>query len=316
MYSQLWFDLSLTPAVIAPNLGNDWWIAMMAEFNTTTGKHNEPLDSAKPTGASPGRMGVETPALTAALLKMVSNLPGAVGATVSCRDGAGWTVAAHWGCGADLARLQSVENSGPIVDAVVKPVIPDDVWTDTRWPRLDRPRLRTDRSTDRLRSVSGVAALRVISEIGGFVVLAVALNNSDGVEALQVLLRHEPMVADAVMMRQVSIDNQRRTDDVLELLQSRATIEQAKGIVMGLCGCAADRAWTVLQDTSSQLNVKVRNLSIALIELRAGVPARQPADPRRRIIPTEKDREAAVLLWAFLAEEAPLKPVACGTDSP
>ena len=86
---------------------------------------------------------------------------------------------------------------------------------------------------------------------------------------------------------------------MLAVLQSRGAIEQAKGVIMGSLRCDAEAAWSTLRRASHESNVKLRELAVALVEHVGGVPAEQPA-VSAPIVPDERARRAAGLLWAVL----------------
>lgn len=88
-------------------------------------------------------------------------------------------------------------------------------------------------------------------------------------------------------------------NQMLDLLQSRAALEEAKGIVIALRRCEPEEAWTTLRRASQESNVKVRELAVALVELLAGAPAPQP-DGERTIRPGAAAREAAERLLRVL----------------
>ncbi|MFS2168601.1 ANTAR domain-containing protein, partial [Variovorax sp. Varisp62] len=48
-------------------------------------------------------------------------------------------------------------------------------------------------------------------------------------------------------------------------MDSRATIEQAKGIIMATQRCTADQAFTVLTNLSQQRNFKLNQIAAALV---------------------------------------------------
>jgi AmiR/NasT family two-component response regulator len=52
----------------------------------------------------------------------------------------------------------------------------------------------------------------------------------------------------------------------LDLPQTRAVIEQAKGIVMATYRCGPDEAFTLLRSASQRANVKVHVLAAQLVE--------------------------------------------------
>jgi AmiR/NasT family two-component response regulator len=53
-----------------------------------------------------------------------------------------------------------------------------------------------------------------------------------------------------------------------EAMESRATIEQAKGIIMGSTGCDPDAAFTVLIEQSQHQNRKLREVAEELVRSR------------------------------------------------
>jgi GAF domain-containing protein len=65
-----------------------------------------------------------------------------------------------------------------------------------------------------------------------------------------------------------------------EAMKSRATIEQAKGILMGAQRCGPDEAFDLLTRASQRENVKLREIARRIVERAAGEPAvRSPAQP-------------------------------------
>ncbi|WP_053725820.1 ANTAR domain-containing protein [Streptomyces sp. WM6378] len=72
------------------------------------------------------------------------------------------------------------------------------------------------------------------------------------------------------------------TAEVLELrlqcaqlrraLDSRAAIDQARGMVMALAPCSCGKAWDVLVDVSQHSNVKLRDVATALVATSEGEP--------------------------------------------
>jgi AmiR/NasT family two-component response regulator len=244
--------------------------------------------------------------LSRLLAELVRGTPAAVGAALTVREHGttGRVLAAH-GPSAVLASLQIEHTGGPIVTAAdtTDPVITDDLWADERWPRLTLAAVRAHRpdAFEALRAVRAVVAVPTV-EADGTVVLSVALTAPLAAEALPELRRHEHLAVAAVAVLEASRDDRQRAETALEMLQSRAAIDQAKGAVMALRRCTPDRAWQVLRDTSVQLNVKLRNLAVALVEHLAGAPAEQPDEPARAIRPSARDREAAEVLWHTLTE--------------
>jgi AmiR/NasT family two-component response regulator len=58
-------------------------------------------------------------------------------------------------------------------------------------------------------------------------------------------------------------------------MQSRAVIEQAKGIIMGERRCTADEAFRLIRKVSQDSNRKLRDVAAALVE-QAGRSPRSP----------------------------------------
>lgn len=56
-----------------------------------------------------------------------------------------------------------------------------------------------------------------------------------------------------------------RVDNMLAAMESRAVIEQAKGIVMATQGCSPDAAFEVLVRTSQQRNTKLREVAAEIV---------------------------------------------------
>jgi AmiR/NasT family two-component response regulator len=55
-------------------------------------------------------------------------------------------------------------------------------------------------------------------------------------------------------------------------MESRAVIEQAKGIIIGERRCTADEAFAVLTKVSQDSNRKVRDVAAALVARTQGIP--------------------------------------------
>ena len=81
-----------------------------------------------------------------------------------------------------------------------------------------------------------------------------------------------------------------------QALESRAVIDQARGMVMALAPCSSERAWDLLVDLSQHCNVKLRDVAVALVattkdealpepirrELRRALQRLHVAEPERR----------------------------------
>ncbi|EOD63024.1 ANTAR domain-containing protein [Amycolatopsis vancoresmycina] len=238
---------------------------------------------------------VATPLLEELLARIAADVPGTLGAAVSVHPrGSTMHTAATYGLAAAFVPAQLAGFGGPVQVAVTTgaPVVTADVFADDRWPALTLTGL-LDRHPEFAADwprVRGVAALPATWDSEGLLVLSVTLNRPATEETVNVLRRHERLAAMALVVAEAARPD--RTEQMLDLLQSRAALEEAKGIVIALRRCDPDEAWSTLRRASQEFNVKVRELAVALVELLAGAPAPQP-DGDRTITPGPAARRAA-----------------------
>ena len=64
-------------------------------------------------------------------------------------------------------------------------------------------------------------------------------------------------------------------------LETRAVIDQARGMVMALAPCTGDRAWELLVGVSQHCNIKLRTVAAALVATAEDKPL--PADIQREL---------------------------------
>ncbi|VVJ21472.1 Uncharacterised protein [Amycolatopsis camponoti] len=244
------------------------------------------------------------------LARIAADVPGAVGAAVSQhQQGTPLRVAATHGLAAAFvpAQLDGLGGPVPTADRTGQPVVTADVFADERWPSLTLSGLieRHPELAAGWARVRGVAALPAWDAEDGFV-LSVALDRPATEETVQVLRRYERLTALALVLAEAARPD--RTEQVLDLLQSRAALEEAKGIVIALRRCDPEEAWETLRRASQQFNVKVRELAVALVELLAGAPAPQPGGDRT-IRPGLAARAAAEQVLRAFEGEAELTGV-------
>lgn len=227
------------------------------------------------------------------------DLPRAVGLTVAQfgrqgRDGV--TVLASRGLGRDFIEAQVRAGDGPVMAAVEfqVPVLSPDLHHDDRWPAL----LRDSAQDPVWRQFRGAAAVPGFWHADDTVVLAAALEGPADAATIIALIGYEQLVAAAMVTAAAQDDAD--LGDMLAVLQSRGSIEQAKGVIMGLLRCDADTAWNTLRQASHESNVKLRVLAVALVEHIGGVPAEQPSLDTP-IVADEPARRAARLLWEVLS---------------
>ena len=58
---------------------------------------------------------------------------------------------------------------------------------------------------------------------------------------------------------------EKKTEQVVEAMEYRAVIEQAKGIIMFRMGCSDAEAFAVLRDTSQRFNRKLRDIAALIV---------------------------------------------------
>jgi ANTAR domain len=240
------------------------------------------------------------------LERMQSDLLDALGLTITIhykRHDEEPSVLAALGIGADLVNAQLSGLGGPVPDAFAHqvPVLSLDLWTDDRWPELTLAAM-ADRAPQRETSweqVHGAAAVPGAWADDGTVVVSCTLSRPASAATVASLFNYEQLVSAALIT--TAAENATAIADIITVLQSRGAIEQAKGALMGLVRCDAERAWRMLRRGSQEFNVKLRELAVALIEHISGAPAEQP-DTGAPITPDDRTREAARLMWAALSE--------------
>lgn len=232
------------------------------------------------------------------------DLPEAVGLAVSMHSKTGgMAVLAARGMGAEYLHAQASGLGGPVTTAVEHqvPVLSLDLWSDDRWPALTAEALRAylQDDVDAPRRVRGAAAVPGVWRADETVALSCLLSGTADAATIATLMGYEQLVTAALVTRAAAEDGT-EIADMLAVLQSRGAIEQAKGAIMGSLRCDAETAWTMLRRASHESNVRLRVLAVALVEHIGGGPAEQPA-AGVPIVPDERARRAARLLWAVLS---------------
>ncbi|MGW5723742.1 ANTAR domain-containing protein [Amycolatopsis sp. NPDC003865] len=238
-----------------------------------------------------------TELLEALLERITGELPGCLGAglTVGRGDRAPRVLAAA-GVAGGLLPL-SLAHGGPVAVAAATgdPVATDDLGADGRWPGLTRALA----GHPELAAVRGAAALPGLWQDAGAFVLSAIFDRPLAPGVLSVLRRYEKLTETTLVVAEAASAGD--PDQTLDLLASRAAIEQAKGAVMAVRRCSPDEAWQTLRRASQEFNVKVRELAVALVEHVGGGHAPQP-DGVPAIRPGAAARHAAERLWsAFTA---------------
>jgi hypothetical protein len=247
------------------------------------------------------------------------DVPGSIGTAVSAAHpaqerGAGQLqVLAASGVGHVLPPITTGHLWGPSLLAAAgeEPIVTADLWHDPRWPHLTLDAVRTQVPEQQVAVVSqvrGVAAVPGMWDDEGVVTLSVYLDRPADHGTLAVLSRHERLVTSAITIADIATRSAEDSDHVLDMLASRAAIEQAKGSIMALRRCDADEAWAVLRQASQQFNVKLRELAVAIVEHVGQAPAQQPDDTARQILPGSAARRAAETILQALAQPSAAEP--------
>ncbi len=96
--------------------------------------------------------------------------------------------------------------------------------------------------------------------------LAAPVADSD----LEAIGHYEPLLAYALGLLEYCGEAETQTEQMVRMVQTRRWIEQAKGMIMTRRSIGPDDAFAVIVEHSQASNVKVRDLSTALVGLLAG----------------------------------------------
>ena len=182
--------------------------------------------------------------------------------TVLLPDGTGTTVASSGPVATALDQVQYAAGDGPCLRAAARggTVAIQDMQAPTAWSAF----------TAAARSHGVLSSLS--TAIGGEPESATALNlYAEAPGAFDVAsIGLAALLADVVGAALLHHDRYQRTQaegvQLQEALDSRAVIEQAKGILMGQRGIDADEAFQVLVALSQHANRKLRDVAEALVQ--------------------------------------------------
>jgi len=160
-------------------------------------------------------------------------------------------------------ELQYAEDSGPCMDAGRGGVVLriDDMPTETRWPRyVARVReegVRSSLSVPLPYQGTYIGALNVYSSQPAAFASAESLSAGRD-------------VAETVAVAVVNADAHHRlgerADNLQLAMETRAVIEQAKGVLMAQRRVDADAAFEILRDASQRYNRKLRDIAGGIVE--------------------------------------------------
>lgn len=134
-------------------------------------------------------------------------------------------------------------------------------------------------------------------------------------EAVAVVVdEYETLLGSALAVVEYCAGEELKAEQMLQMVQYRRVIEQAKGLVMGSVGGDAGAAFTTLSRASQHFNIRLRNLAVALVEHVGKSPAEGPDDPAQVVVPSDHDRTVAGQVWLALSS-APKGPGALRIDA-
>jgi GAF domain-containing protein len=195
-------------------------------------------------------------------------VPGAESVSTTLLRGEKPFTAAHFGEMALHAdELQYEEGYGPCMDAGRGGVVlrVDDMRTETRWPtyaaRVVEQGVRSSLSVPLPYQGNSIGALNIYSSQPGAFVSDESL--SAGRE-----------VAEAIAVAVVNASAHHRLSEQARNLQvameTRAVIEQAKGVLMAQRRVDPDGAFEILRDASQRYNRKLRDIAVGIVESTQG----------------------------------------------
>lgn len=199
----------------------------------------------------------------------VRALPVADGATITTfQNGQPAASAASDPWARELDEMQYVEHEGPCLDAARTGNVfrVRDLDAEPRWTAyLPRARQAGVRS---LVSVPLAAEGRLIGALNLYSRQPDAFD-ADAVSVAEIIAAHTGL---ATQVASAYFGHRELADQLRTAMQSRAVIEQAKGLLMGARDVDGEAAFELLRTTSQQRNVKLRDLSQQVVDARSAAP--------------------------------------------
>jgi PAS domain S-box-containing protein len=169
--------------------------------------------------------------------------------------------------------MQQFAMAGPSLEAQLggEAVVTADLAADSRWPELAHHPVPDDGPR-----ACVALPLRLGDEIVGVLTLysaeASVLGDGTVAAAVPYVAVAEALVRDRRSFEEVV----RSRDQLREALTSRATIDQAKGMIMMAERCTPDEAFALLVRMSNKTNRKLRDVAAAIVRQYAAEPATAP----------------------------------------
>jgi GAF domain-containing protein len=191
-------------------------------------------------------------------------IPGAESTSITLVKGEKAFTAAHFGEMALAAdELQYQEGGGPCMDAGRGNVVlrVDDMRNEERWPDYVPRVLETG-----VRSSLSVPLPYQGSSIGALNVYSTRPSAFDTPESLAAGLEVAEMVAVAIANAESHWQLGEQARNMRLAMDSRAVIEQAKGVLMAQRKVDADTAFEILREASQRYNRKLRDIATGIVE--------------------------------------------------
>jgi GAF domain-containing protein len=177
-------------------------------------------------------------------------------------QGRAWTVASTGALATDLDEAQYALGHGPCVDAATggTAVLIRDMRAEDRWPGYTP--VAVDAGVRSSLSMPLPIQEHVLAALNLYSCEVDAFTEADRAAAVEVATTAAAAVANAVLYESAS----QLAADLQDAMRSRATIEQAKGIVMAQSAVGPDEAFDLLVRASQRENRKLRELAAEIVE--------------------------------------------------
>jgi len=192
-----------------------------------------------------------------------STVPGASEVSVTLLEkGRATTVAATGTLAVAVDERQYARGSGPCLDSIAagEPVRIDDMRTETRWPGYAR-----DAARDGVGSSLSIP-VPVQREISAALNVYSTSEHAFDDSSLELAETFAAYAGVALANMHLYEAQSKVAEQLQAAMQSRAVIEQAKGILMGQRRCSAQEAFDVLVRLSQDKNRKLRDVAQALVD--------------------------------------------------
>lgn len=188
-------------------------------------------------------------------------VPGAVVASITTINQGRPEALASDPWGKELDELQYVELEGPCLDAyrTGNSFRVEDFTMESRWPAYSRRAL--ERGAVSMVSVAMASEGQVIGALNLYSREPAAFG-SRSVSIAEIVAGHAGL---ASQVAAAFFGHKDVAEELAEAMRSRATIEQAKGILMAQHHCSPDDAFDMLTSVSSTTHRKLRDVASALV---------------------------------------------------